>query len=129
MKYGEYNIYVIENDAHKVKIGITTNFQQRLQSLSGSNTGGNKIINYWCSEKTYLYTLERHFHDKYERYRIKGTEWFYRNENKENFYEEIKNDISEIFMTEQYRRLNECRKNFNARKSVIRIDSLEQYSK
>ena len=39
----KYNIYVLKNDEGLIKIGITTNFEQRQRSLSGSNGAGHKI--------------------------------------------------------------------------------------
>lgn len=102
-----YNIYVLLNDIGNIKIGITTNFKQRLQSLSGSNGGGNKIVHYYCSPTTYLYTLERVMHLKYNAYRIKGTEWFY---DKTLKYEDVVNELKNIFTTDEYRICNELRK-------------------
>ncbi len=72
----EYYIYIIENDAGYIKIGITKDFDQRRRALSGSNGGGHKIVRTFVSEGTNLYTLERIMHNKYDRYRISGTEWF-----------------------------------------------------
>ena len=40
----QYYIYAIENELGYVKIGISQDITQRVRSLSGSNTGGNKII-------------------------------------------------------------------------------------
>lgn len=37
----QYNIYVLENDEGLIKIGITTDFEQRKRSLSGSNGAGH----------------------------------------------------------------------------------------
>lgn len=71
-----YNIYILENDGGFIKIGITTDFDQRLKSLSGSNGGGHKITRYFVSEPTHLYTLERVMHITYQDYRIEDTEWF-----------------------------------------------------
>lgn len=70
------NIYVLENDAGYIKIGVTQNFEQRLKSLSGSNSGGNIITRYWVSRDTLLYSFEHTLHLHYQDNRIKGTEWF-----------------------------------------------------
>ena len=76
IKYGEHTIYIIENDIHNIKIGITNNFENRLHSLSNSNSGGHKIINTYESPKTYLYCLETLMHRHFDKYRIEG-EWFH----------------------------------------------------
>lgn len=71
-----YRIYVIENDANLIKIGITTDFDKRKRALSGSNGGGHKIIREYVSLETVLYNLEHVMHEHFARYRKEGTEWF-----------------------------------------------------
>ena len=73
---GVYHIYVLENDAGLIKIGITTDFEQRKKSLSGSNGGGHKIVREYVSIETELYTLERIMHTHFAEFRKSGTEWF-----------------------------------------------------
>ena len=69
-------IYVMNTESGKVKIGKTTNIEQRYQSLSGSNSQGNPITSVYCSKATSLYTIERIMHDHFARYRLEDTEWF-----------------------------------------------------
>ena len=71
-----YNIYILENDEGFIKIGITTNFEQRKRSLSGSNGAGHKIVREYVSISTSLYTLERIMHDHFAAYRKSDSEWF-----------------------------------------------------
>lgn len=71
-----YHIYVLENDAGLIKIGITKDFDQRKRSLSGSNGGGHKITREYVSIETVLYSLEHIMHDHFAEYRKPGTEWF-----------------------------------------------------
>ena len=103
-----FNIYVIENDLGYIKIGITTNFKQRLQSLSGSNSGGNKIVRYFVSEETYLYSIEKTMHTIFHKFRISGTEWF-----KDISYEDVVEKLKELFTSSDYKKCNELRKKYN----------------
>ena len=73
-------IYILHNQGGKIKIGKTKNIYQRYQSLSGSNCAGDHIDMVMCSPSTYLYTLETIMHDKFDKYRIPNTEWFYNKE-------------------------------------------------
>lgn len=72
----QYNIYVLENDEGLIKIGITTDFEQRKRSLSGSNGAGHKIVREYVSIPTALYSLEHIMHDHFAEYRKPGSEWF-----------------------------------------------------
>lgn len=72
----QYNIYVLENDEGLIKIGITTDFEQRKRSLSGSNGAGHKIVREYVSIPTALYSLEHIMHDHFAEYRKSGSEWF-----------------------------------------------------
>lgn len=65
----QYNIYVLENDEGLIKIGITTDFEQRKRSLSGSNGAGHKIVREYVSIPTVLYSLEHIMHDHFAEYR------------------------------------------------------------
>ena len=57
---GQVYIYVLENSPqHNIKIGQTTNPKQRMSSLSGSNSGGNRIERAAISPPTYLPFLEK----------------------------------------------------------------------
>ena len=106
-----YNIYILENDIGLIKIGITTNFDQRLKSLSGSNGGGHKIINYYVSPDTYLYTLERIMHERYADNRIDGTEWFDFSDTN-ICYKDVVNKLIELMTSDSYKRCNRIRKEF-----------------
>ena len=94
-----YYIYVIENEAKHIKIGITTNFSNRLKSLQGSNTGGFKIVKYYCSEPTPLPQIEKIMHSRYNNHRIKGTEWF-----KNIEFSEVVKNLKTLLLSEDYKR-------------------------
>lgn len=114
-------IYIMLNDAGKCKIGKTTNIQQRYQSLCGSNSQGNQIVSCLVSPSTYLYTLENIMHDKFKKYRIPKTEWFY-NENDPIGGTLFKNACEELrllFSSASYKKCNEVRKNMSKKDSVI----------
>ena len=105
-------IYVMLNDSGKVKIGKTKNIQQRYQSLCGSNGGGNKIIKLCCSPSTYLYSLESIMHDKFNRYRIPNTEWFYdkKDTTGEILFDKATNELRLLFSSAAYKKCNNLRK-------------------
>lgn len=105
---GSYYIYVMLNSPQEnIKIGITTNILQRLQSLSGSNSGGNKIVKLAVSDPTYCASAEKAFHNYYHRYRIPNTEWF--DGNKLNF-EDVVDFIDKQFQMKSYETCNRLRK-------------------
>ena len=72
---GMVYIYVLLNSAGSIKIGKTTNLPNRIQSLSGSNAAGEKIVDYYCSSATWLHSLEKITHDHFDYARMSG-EWF-----------------------------------------------------
>ena len=51
-------VYIMLNDAGKIKIGKTKNIQQRYQSLCGSNSAGDSIVKVCVSPSTYIYNIE-----------------------------------------------------------------------
>ena len=105
---GQLYIYVMLNYPQgNIKIGQTTNIVQRLQSLSGSNGGGNHIIKLYVSPSTYISSIEKTCHNHYDWYRINGTEWF--NGDKLNFDEVVKY-VDSLFRTESFKICNELRK-------------------
>lgn len=105
---GSIYIYVMLNyPAGNIKIGQTTNIVQRLQSLSGSNGGGNKIIKLALSDFTYVISSERAFHEKFARYRIEGTEWF---DGNRLTFEEVVSEMENQFSTKTYEVCNKIRK-------------------
>ena len=105
-------VYIMLNDAGKVKIGKTKNIQQRYQSLCGSNGQGNNIVKLCVSPSTYLYTLENIMHDKFGKYRIPNTEWFYDKENidGENLFINAVNELRLLFSSTDYKKCNGLRK-------------------
>lgn len=105
-------VYVMLNDAGKVKIGKTTNIQQRYESLSGSNGGGNKITKVCCSFSTYLYVIENILHNKFDKYRINGTEWFFDNldTSGELLFNKVVEQMRLLFSSSEFKRCNELRK-------------------
>lgn len=105
---GQVYIYVMLNyPAKNIKIGQTTNVVQRLQSLSGSNGGGNKITTLAVSDSTYVINSEKAFHEKYARYRIEGTEWF---DGSKLIFEEVVSEMENQFNTKSYEVCNKLRK-------------------
>lgn len=101
-------IYVMLNAPQgDIKIGQTRNIAQRLQSLSGSNGAGNRIVALYCSPSTYVLSMENACHSHYNFARISGTEWF--DGSKVNF-EEVVQFIDGLFYTDSYKRCNELRK-------------------
>lgn len=101
----EYYIYVLENSNGFIKIGRSHNIKQRAKSLSGSNTGGNKILRVAISEPTWIYTLETTAHEYFWKNRIKNTEWF-----QGITFEEAVNVIDGFFQNLSYKSCNETRK-------------------
>ena len=111
---GSYYIYCMLNSpAHNIKIGITTNIVQRLQALSGSNGGGNKIIKLWLSDPTFVVNAEKAFHEKFTRYRIEGTEWF---DGSKLTFEEVVTEMENQFNTKSYKACNRIRKELAEKK-------------
>ena len=105
---GQIYIYVMLSDNGNVKIGKTTNIQQRVKSLSGSNGGGYKIIACYCSS-TWMQSMEGTCHNHYHFARIPGTEWF--DGNKVDFQEVVKY-VDDLFHSDGYERCNEVRRKF-----------------
>ena len=105
-------IYIMLNNAGKIKIGKTKNIQQRYQSLCGSNSAGDSIIKVCVSPSTYLYTLETIMHDKFDKYRIPNTEWFYdyNNSNGDMLFENAVNKLKLLFSSSDYKKCNNLRK-------------------
>ena len=125
LKEPKLYIYIMLNDSGKVKIGKTKNIQQRYQSLSGSNSGGSKIEKCLVSPSTYLYTLESIMHNKFDRYRIPNTEWFY---NKyditgETLFNEVVNELRQLFSSTDYKKCNNLRKLLYENKELKEGDS------
>lgn len=105
-------IYVMLNSEGKIKIGKTKNICQRYQSLCGSNGQGNEIYKVCCSPSTYLYTLENIMHDKFSKYRIPNTEWFYDKYDisGEILFNKAVNELKLLFSSTSYKKCNNLRK-------------------
>lgn len=105
-------IYLMLNDVGKLKIGKTRNIQKRYQSLGGSNGQGNKIISVFCSEETYVASIESTMHDKLSQYRIPNTEWFYDKYDTtgRNLFLLAMQEINLLFSSASYNKCNELRK-------------------
>lgn len=105
-------IYVMLNDVGKVKIGKTKNIQQRYQSLCGSNGQGNNIVKLCVSPSTYLYTLENILHNKFDKYRIPNTEWFYDKSDTsgQKLFNDAINELRLLFSSDSYKRNNDLRR-------------------
>lgn len=119
---GQLYIYVLENYPQKnIKIGQSTNMQQRLRALSGSNSGGNYITKIAISDATYLYTLERIAHQHFHQYRINGTEWF-----DGVTFQDVVAYLDSLFASSEYRLCNGVRKNFwdkYRERTMIQVES------
>lgn len=109
-------IYIMLNDAGKVKIGKTKNIQQRYMSLCGSNSAGNKIIKVCVSPSTYLFSIEKTMHNKFDKYRIQNTEWFYDPSDcdGEKLFNNVFNELKSLFSSDSYKRCNNLRKLLNS---------------
>ena len=104
---GQIYIYVILNTLGNIKIGKTTNIYQRIQSLSGSNGGGSKIYEIYCSPSTWLQSIEGTCHNHYHFARIQGTEWF---DGTKVDFKEVVDYVDGLFHTEKFKTCNELRR-------------------
>ena len=103
---GSIYIYVLLNSAGSIKIGKTTNLNNRIQSLSGSNAAGEEIIDYYCSPATWLHSLEKIAHDHFGYARMSG-EWF---DGIKVGFDEVVNYIKSLFESDDYEHCNELRR-------------------
>jgi hypothetical protein len=108
----QLRIYVMIDGEGRVKIGKTKNIYQRYLSLCGSNGKGQNPVSVCCSPPTYLYSLETIMHNKFARYRIPNTEWFFNKENPngEQLFEEACKELRLLFSSTDYKKCNELRK-------------------
>jgi hypothetical protein len=111
----QLRIYVFLNEEGKVKIGKTKDIYKRYLSLCGSNSQGINITNCMTSPATYLYTLESIMHDKFTKYRIPHTEWFYNEEDPTGIllFENACKELKLLFSSTDYKKCNELRKNMS----------------
>lgn len=108
-------IYIMLNDAGKIKIGKTKNIQQRYVSLCGSNGQGNIITKLCCSPSTYLYVLENIMHEKFSKYRIPKTEWFYDIDDPtgETLFSNAVEELKLLFSSAGYKKCNALRRSIH----------------
>lgn len=108
-------IYVMLNELGKIKIGKTKDINKRYLSLCGSNGQGVNIIRVYCSEPTYLQSLEKIMHSKFNKYRIPNTEWFFNGSDSsgEDLFSAAMNELSLLFSSTEYEKCNELRKKQN----------------
>ena len=108
----QLRIYVFLNEEGKIKIGKTKNIYQRYLSLCGSNSRGVELIECMVSPATYLYSLESLMHDKFLKYRIPNTEWFYNKKDPtgELLFEKVCEELKLLFSSTDYKKCNELRK-------------------
>ena len=105
---GQLYVYVLLNSPQgNIKIGKTTNMQQRHQSLQGSNGGGNKIVACYCSPATYMSNMEKICHSHYEWCRIQGTEWF---DGSKIAFNDVVEYVDGLFRSKDFERCNTLRK-------------------
>ena len=108
-------IYIFLNDSGKVKIGKSKNVQQRYMSLCGSNCAGSLIVKACVSPSTYLYTIEQIMHNKFNKYRIPNTEWFYdvNDPSGENLFSRAISELKLLFSSASYKKCNNLRKSLS----------------
>lgn len=104
-------VYILQNTAGKVKVGVTKNLPQRIQSLSGSNGQGNAITHCYCSPATYLTTIEGIMHNRMKQCRIEGTEWFYYEDDPSGdiLFDSAIELMEKLFSSTEYARCNELK--------------------
>ena len=105
-------IYIMLNDAGKIKIGRTKDIYKRYLSLCGSNGQGIEIKKCFVSDETYLFSLEETMHNKFSQYRIPSTEWFYdkNDSTRESLFIDAMEYLELLFSSSEYERCNELRK-------------------
>ena len=111
----QMRIYVFLNEEGKVKIGKTKDIYKRYLSLCGSNARGVQLTECMVSPATYLYSLESLMHNKFARYRIPNTEWFYNKEDPTGIllFENACKELKLLFSSTDYKKCNELRKNMS----------------
>lgn len=103
---GQTYIYVLRNSANNVKIGKTTNMSNRIQSLSGSNGGGEHIVDWYCSPATWLHNIEKISHEHFSYARMSG-EWF---DGMKVPFSDAVGYVQNLFISQDYERCNELRR-------------------
>ena len=105
-------IYIMLNEMGKIKIGKTKDMYKRYLSLCGSNGQGVEICRGYCSPATFLHSIERIMHEKFDKYRIPNTEWFYDKSDESGviLFNKAMNELELLFSSAEYERCNETRK-------------------
>lgn len=111
-------IYVMLNSEGKVKIGKTKDIYKRYLSLCGSNSQGNSIDKVCVSPSTFLYTLENIMHNKFNKYRIPNTEWFYDKSDTsgQKLFNNAVEELKLLFSSASYKFSNNLRKEIYEKK-------------
>lgn len=105
-------IYVFLNAEGKIKIGKTKDIYKRYLSLCGSNSQGIELVSCIVSPGTYLYSLETIMHEKFDKYRISNTEWFYdkNDPSGKNLFSKASDELKQLFSSADYKKCNDLRK-------------------
>ena len=111
-------IYILLNDHGKIKIGKTRNIYKRYKSLCGSNGQGVEILKVFCSQETFLSNLETIMHDKFSKYRIQNTEWFYDESDHtgELLFQNAIDELTLLFSSNEYQLCNDLKKKMHEAK-------------
>lgn len=123
----QLRIYIFLDEEGKIKIGKTKNIYQRYLSLCGSNSRGVKITECMVSPSTYLYSLESLMHDKFTRYRIPNTEWFFNKEDPtgEKLFKKACEELKLLFSSIDYRKCNNIRKQTCEKKILKKVGDVD----
>ena len=111
----KYMYQVIKEESIKNEIydssgkALIKHIEDRLRSLTGSNSAGKTITKIAISEPTYLRTIETNAHNHFNPARIEG-EWF---NGKIITFEDVIFYIDSIFNSDRYPILNSMRKKYS----------------
>ena len=100
-------VYIIENEMN-IKIGRTSNPQNRFRQLSNSNSGGLTPLRLFVSEPMYIdKTIEHLMHQKFADHRVEG-EWFTDVE-----FDAVKDELIKLCTSEEFQTCNKVRKDYS----------------
>lgn len=105
-------IYIFLNEEGKIKIGKTKDIYKRYVALCGSNSQGIELISCIVSPGTYLHSLEIIMHDKFDKYRIPNTEWFYdkNDPSGDSLFAKASEELKLLFSSADYKKCNDLKK-------------------
>lgn len=107
LKNGKAYNYILLFSSGNIKIGLTTDIENRIQQLSNSNSGGYKLENYYISKPNYIAnTVEKYMHFLYKNNRVEGE--FFENLN----FEDVCNTLENIMNSNDFKISNQVRKEF-----------------